>query len=297
MKNLFLTAMAVFTAFTALAQDKKAEDVKAIKSMCGCYEVTFNFAETFSHSTDKDYKPSKTKTDYGLEWVALIEDQPNKLSLQHLLIVTDSMIVKHWRQDWEYQNNRFYPFFKDKTWHYTTLPAAAVKGQWTQRVFQVDDSPRYDGTATWVHVDGRHFWTNTADAPLPRREYTTRDDYNVLKRTNTHEITPSGWIHDQDNEKIKRDDNGKDIILAKEKGYDVYTKVPDSKCKAAQEYWAKYAPLWKNIREKWQTVYARNKNLNLQKTVDGKNIYDYLFDLKPNATKAESDKVIDLFVK
>ena len=168
--------------------------------------------------------------------------------MQHLLIVSDSMIIKHWRQDWEFENTKFYQFYKDKTWKFVTLPKSAVKGQWTQRVYQVDDSPRYEGTSTWLHVDGKNYWTSTTDAPLPRREYTTRSDYNVLKRTNTHEITKEGWIHDQDNEKLIRDDSGKDVLLAKEKGYDVYKKVDNSKCKAAQKFWAENAPIWKNVR-------------------------------------------------
>ena len=27
-----------------------------------------------------------------------------------------------------------------------------VRGQWTQKVYQVDDSPRYEGSSTWVHL-------------------------------------------------------------------------------------------------------------------------------------------------
>lgn len=297
MKNAIIAALVVMFSTTGQAQDKKSQDIKSIKSMCGCYEVEFNFAETFKYSKDEKYTPSKTKTESALEWVELVEDQPNKLVLQHLLIVTDTMIVKHWRQDWEYENTKFYQFYKDKTWKFQTLPKTAVKGQWTQRVYQVDDSPRYEGTATWIHVDGRDFWTNVTDAPLPRREHTMRNDYNVLKRTNTHEITKDGWIHNQDNEKLARDEAGKDVLIAKEKGYDTYTKVADSKCKAGQDYWKKYAAMWKNVRAKWQTVYAKDKDLNLQDKVEGKTIYSFLFDLKPDASKAETDKIIDRFVK
>ena len=298
MKNRIFASLALLLCLTVSAQDaKKNEDIKSIKAMCGCYEVAFNFAETFQYSKDEKYAPSKTKYEQGLEWVELVEDQPNKIVMQHLLIVGDTMIVKHWRQDWEYENTKFYQFFKDKTWKFKTLPKSAVKGQWTQRVYQVDDSPRYEGTATWVHVDGRNYWTNTTDAPLPRREHTMRNDYNVLKRTNTQEITKEGWIHNQDNEKLVRDDSGKDVLLAKEKGFDVYTKVADVKCKAGQDYWKKYAALWKNVRAKWQAIYDADKDLNLADKVEGKTIYSFLFDLKPTASKAETDKIIDQFVK
>lgn len=297
MKTGILSSLTLLLAIGASAQNKKQEDINAIKSMCGCYEVTFNFDETFTPK-DKpaDYKPSPTKVERGLEWVELVEDTPNKLVLQHLLVVSDSMIVKHWRQDWEFENNKLYEFYKDNTWKFKTLPSAQVKGQWTQRVFQVDDSPRYEGTATWVHVDGRHFWTNTTDAPLPRREHTIRNDYNVLQRTNTHEITKEGWIHDQDNVKINRADNGTDKVVANEKGYDVYKKVADSKCAAAHKYWAEYKPMWKNIRSKWATIYGQNKDLSLKAKVEGKSLFSNLFDVKADAPKSETDAIIDSFV-
>jgi hypothetical protein len=295
MKNTVITLSFLFALF-ASAQDKKQQDIKSIKSMCGCYEVEFNFTETFKYSKDANYQPSKTKKEYGLEWVELVEDAPNRLVMQHLLIV-DTMIIKHWRQDWIYENNKLYDFYKDKTWKFKTLPKNDVKGQWTQKVYQVDDSPRYEGNGTWIHADGRDYWTSTANAPLPRREYTARNDYNVLKRTNTHEITKEGWIHDQDNVKIIRGEDGKDVVLAKEKGNDVYTKVDDSRCKLATAYWAKNKIFWKNVRDNWETIYARNQDLNLQPKVDGKQLYEYLFDLKPDTPKAVSDQIINSFVK
>ena len=288
-------AIAMLLTTAGFAQDKKKEDIKAIKSMCGCYEVTFNFAETFKYTDAADYTPSPKKLDRGLEWVELVEDKADKIVLQHLLIVNDTMIIKHWRQDWEYENTKLYLFDKGTSWKFTKLPQSAVKGQWTQRVFQVDDSPRYEGTASWVHVDGRHYWENVTDAPLPRREHTIRNDYNVLKRSNRHEITDFGWIHDQDNDKIKRE--GKDVVIAREKGYDVYTKVDDAKCNAARKYWTENKQLWKNVRDKWATVFARDKDLELHNKVNKQSLYLYLFDLKGNAPKAETDKIIDSFVK
>lgn len=297
MKKILLTSFLLTAALTATAQDKKKEDIKAIKSMCGCYEVEFNFAETFNYSKDTlHYKPSKNKIDYGLEWIELVEDEPNKIVMQHLLIVgkTDDAIVKHWRQDWLYENTDLYQFDRDETWKYKKISMNDVKGQWTQKVYQVDDSPRYEGTATWVHVDGRHFWENTTDAPLPRREHTIRNDYNVLNRTNFHEITKFGWIHDQDNKKVVRSD--KDLFLAQEKGHDVYTKVDDSKCALAQNYWKKNAGLWKNVRNKWAVIFDRKKDLSLNKKVNNQPLYMKLFSLKPDATKEEINSIIDSYI-
>jgi hypothetical protein len=298
-KSIVILAIAFFTQINTAQTNKKVDDQKAIKSMCGCFEVGFNFAETFSYSKDSlHYKPSKTKYDYGLEWAELVEDQENKIVLQHILIVgkTDDAIVKHWRQDWEFENTKFYQFHKDLTWNFETKSKNDVKGQWTQRVYQVDDSPRYAGSATWLHVDGRRFWTNTTDAPLPRREHTIRSDYNVLKRTNTHEITKEGWIHNQDNEKIIRDENGKDVLLAKEKGFDTYKKVEDSKCIVAQNYWKKNALIWKKVRDKWEVIFDRDKDLKMQLPEDKQPLFTKLFALKEDTPHEEINKIIDSYI-
>lgn len=298
MKHGLLPALAFVFSLTVSAQEtKKNQDIKAIKSMCGCYEVEFNFAETFRYAKNDDYKPSPTKLEKGLEWVELVEDTPNKIVMQHLLQVSDTMIVKHWRQDWEFENTRLYQYNKDNSWNFVSLPKDKVKGQWTQRVFQVDDSPRYEGTATWIHADGRHFWTNVTDAPLPRREHTIRNDYNVLNRKNTHEIVKDGWIHDQDNVKIQRGADGKDVLVAKEKGFDYYKKVDDSKCAGARKYWAENKAMWKNVRDKWATVFAQNKNLDLALKIEGQSLFMALFDLKASTPKSETDALIEKYIK
>ena len=283
--------------YSASYAQEKQKDIESIKKMCGCYEVEFNFQEIFQASTDSTYKASPVKKDHGLEWIELIEEAPNKLVLQHLLIANEKMIIKHWRQDWLYENTNLYEFYKDNTWKFNQLKAKDVKGQWTQKVYQVDDSPRYEGTGTWIHKDGKDYWMNTTDAPLPRREETIRKDYNVLERRNIHEITKYGWLHEQDNRKIIRDDKGNDTEIAKEKGLDIYVKVDDSKCLAAQEWWTENNKLWSNIRAKWETIFDQNKTISLEEKIEHKQLYRHLFGLKSDAKKAASDKIIDSFLK
>ena len=301
MKHLTLLSI-LLLAFTIniSAQNKKKLDQKAIKDMCGCHEVTFNFAETFQYSEDSTYVSSTTKRDKGLEWVQLVEDDKNKISMQHLLIVGSKehpYIVKHWRQDWEYENTNLYEFDHDNKWTFVSLPKKEVKGQWTQKVFQVDDSPRYEGSATWVHVDGKSYWESTTAAPLPRREYTKRSDYNVTLRTNRHEIVKNGWVHDQDNDKVLREDAKEDVVLAKEKGYNTYVKVADSRCVAAKDYWKKNKAKWALVRAKWDEVFARNKDLLLEEKVDNKVLFKYLFDKEKYQTVEEINPLIESFVK
>ncbi|CAI8405116.1 MAG: Uncharacterised protein [Flavobacterium sp. SCGC AAA160-P02] len=284
---------------TSNAQSKKKKDQNAIKGMCGCFEVTFNFAETFNYSEDPDYKPSKTKISKGLEWAQLVADEKDKISIQHLLVIgkaPNQFIVKHWKQDWLYENTDFYMYNGNNVWEYEKKPISDVKKQWTQKVFQVDDSPRYEGSGSWVHIDGKSYWENRTDAPLPRREYTKRSDYNITQRGNRHEITDFGWAHDQNNKKIIREEKKDDIIIAEEKGYNTYVRVDDEKCKAAQVWWQKNYDKWSIVRSEWAEVYNRNKTLKLKNKVDNKVLYKYLFS-DDFTTKDKIHNIIHSFIK
>jgi len=235
-KNIIITIMVMAFSLSIYAQNKKAQDRNAIKKMCGCFEVEFNFAETFKYSSDSTYVPSNNYKTGGLEWAQLVDDEKNKISIQHILLVgpeSSPYVMKHWKQDWIFENQEFYMYNGNNSWNYKTKSKGKVKNQWTQKVYQVDDSPRYEGSATWVHVDGKSYWENISDAPLPRREYSKRSDYNITERGNRQEITNDGWIHDQDNSKIIRSIDKNDILIAKEKGFNYYKRVDDSRCKAA----------------------------------------------------------------
>jgi hypothetical protein len=299
MRTVYVSLLTFMTLLIASAQDKKNQDIDAIKSMCGCYEVIFNFTETFNYSNDSLYKPSETKVEKALEWAQLVTDDENKIQIQHLLQVGNPakpMIVKHWRQDWLFENRDLYTYDANNKWKFEKKPSSEVTGQWTQKVFQVDDSPRYEGSATWVHVDGKSYWENTTPAPLARREYTTRSDYNLLQRGNRQEITDYGWLHDQDNHKIIKEEGKEEILLAKEKGYNTYVKVDDSRCKAAANWWKENSSKWELVRSKWNEVYSRNKDLILEDKVDNKALYKHLFE--EDITKTEQiDPIIESFVK
>lgn len=280
-------------------ENKKKQDANAIKKMCGCFEVTFNFAETFNYSKDSLYMPSKNKIANGLEWAQLVTDEDDKVVIQHILQAgnpSEPMIIKHWRQDWLFENTDLYSYNGDNHWKFEKKDASEVTGQWTQKVYQVDDSPRYEGSASWVHVDSKSYWENTTPAPLPRREYTTRGDYNVTMRGNRHEIVENGWIHDQDNAKIIRKEGVTDVILAMEKGYNSYVKVPDARCQAAADWWTKEFDKWVTVRVKWDEVFARDKDLILAEKVDNKVLYKHLFADEIQKEK-EIAAIIESFIK
>ena len=298
MKKLTNIILLFFAFFTAFSQSKKKKDIDAIKSMCGCFEIEFNFAETFVLSNNEDYQKSKIYKAKALEWGQLVEDSKDKISIQHLLIVGSKQfptVIKHWRQDWIYQNVDLYRFFKENTWNYVELDKSAAKKAWTQKVYQVDDSPRYEGSARWVHNNDKSYWENFTYAPLPRREYTKRSDYNVMLRGNRHEIISGGWIHDQDNKKIIRS-NSEDEPIAYEKGFSTYTKVDDERCIAAVKWWDKNKLKWKSIRSHWDEIYALKSTLELNETVDGKRLYTLLFNPSLSDEK-ETKQIIKSFIK
>ena len=64
------------------------------------------------------------------------------------------MVIKHWRQDWIYQGVDILSYDKDERWK-KEFRKESVKGKWIQKVYQVDDSPRYEGVGSWIHLDGK----------------------------------------------------------------------------------------------------------------------------------------------
>jgi len=270
MKNIFTSILLVFCTAVAFAQT--AAEQKAVKSLCGCFEVDFKYAETFAADTAYKFHPRYNAS--GLEWVVAEESNPTKFVLQHLLLVSDSMVIKHWREDWEFEKNDWLIFNHDATWKQVTGNRENTKGQWTQTVWEVDDAPRYQGSGNWISANGKYYWENTADAPLPRREYTKRKDYNVMQRTNRIVVTDNGWVHEQDNKKIIRKDGAADTYLAEEKGYNIYKRTDDSKCKVAAAYWEKHKQFWVAVRQAWQEILKDKTIVRLVPKVDGMLLYE-----------------------
>ena len=299
MKSFVLKFLVFLVSISLSAQTKKQKDINAIKSMCGCFEVNFKFAETFSYSKDSIYEPSKNYSTGALEWAQLVNNDKNNIIIQHILIAGDEenpYIIKHWRQDWIYENSDFYFYDHDNKWNYVNKDRSEVKGQWSQKVYQVDDSPRYEGTASWVHVDGRSFWSNSTDAPLPRREISKRQDYNVTLRRNHHEIFDWGWQHGQDNDKIIRKSGEKDFVLAQEKGINNYRRVDNGRCISAQDFWKKNKDKWHLVRSKWNIIFDKKDDIRLRNKVDGKRLFQYLFPLEVNSSKKQISDIIDSYI-
>lgn len=252
---------------------KKSKDRQAILDLAGRFHVTFDFAETFSPL--ENYTREDLYKNESIEYIFVIRDEENYISLQHILVINDRFVVKHWRQDWKYENTNFLLFEKEGVWKRHQISEEKAAGTWTQIVYQVDDSPRYQSFGTWVFVDDRRFWETQADAPLPRRQE-TRTDYNVLVRNSRIEHSGYGWIMDQDNQKVNRDDSGNDTLIVWEKGMEIQTRG-DYNIQPAIEYWNKAGKYWETVRNIWSEITAEVDELRLNEKVDGKHLYDRFF--------------------
>jgi len=287
---LALSAAGALPAQEAAAPDP-AKDRAAILAMQGEYLVDFAFDETVLLAPG--YERASAMRSGGDEVVIVVEDAPDKVVLQHLLVDPKSgHVTKHWRQDWMYEAPRRWEFTADQTWRMRDIPADKTKGAWTQCVYEVSDAPRYCGTGRWNHRYGVATWTSDRTwRPLPRREYTTREDYNAMNVENRHTIVPGGWTHEQDNTKVvRRADGSTERTIAREFGFNDYQKDTDVDFKPARDYWNATKDYWAKVRARWDERLADPRGLHLKTKVDGMAMIIPLFT---QAGEVEEGKAVD----
>ncbi|MDJ0837636.1 MAG: hypothetical protein QNK37_14065 [Acidobacteriota bacterium] len=283
----FAFVFLLFSLLPAFAGEGKFEkDRKAVLAMAGAYVVDFHFHETVGFVPGYDLKPAKDSA--GMEIVIVVEDTPKRIVLQHIL-QTSRGIVKHWRQDWEYESTVMWEYQKDNVWTKRTLSKDEVKGKWTQRVYQVDDSPRYESIGAWTHIGNLSQWESALTRrPLPRREYTTRDDYNVMMAKNRHALTPTGWVHEQDNYKLHIDEDGGEKVIAREFGLNTYDHANEDKLSEAVAWWQENSRVWKDVRSVWTELFKREERIALAEQIEDKALYRHIFAMAREAMEAET---------
>lgn len=272
-------------AFLFLAGAAPSPDKQAIRGHCGCFEVSYEFKETTSLTPG--YRLKAPKRVGGLEWVELDGEKAGALSLQHILL-TPAGALKHWRQEWTYQPESLFDYKGDGVWVKRRMSREEAKGKWAQRVYEVDDSPRYEGLGPWVHADGKSYWEAESWSPLPRREYTTRNDYNVLVRRNRQQLTDSGWLHEQDNRKL-RVKGSEQTSLALEKGLNIYRRVDDARCATARRWWQDNKGSWHQVQDVWQELYRQSDRIHLLREKNGIPLWQRLFDLTERKATSEAN--------
>jgi hypothetical protein len=253
-----ILALATATTSLAFSAEPPAKDRQAILAMAGTHKVTFEFQETAAvapgyNLMTKPYKETAT------EVVAVVEDSPSRIALQHLLLVPakegKAHVIKHWAQIWTWQDTGLLDYCgseEDHLWKKVDLTPEQAVGTWSQLVTNVDDTPRYEGHGKWVHENGESSWqSQPTRRPLPRREYSTRDDYDYLIVTNRHTLTPSGWIHHQDNRKVVDRDGEEKRVLCFESGLNRYTRTESPAAEVALAWWKDNHTFWDGVRNFW----------------------------------------------
>ncbi|RPE80934.1 DUF6607 family protein [Vulcaniibacterium tengchongense] len=275
---LLSLAAAGLPAFAAEPAADLARDRASILAMRGEYAVDFAFDETVLLQPGYERRPAQRSG--GDETVIVVEDGPARIVLQHILVDPESgHVTKHWRQDWTYEAPSRFEFAEDQTWRVRPLPAEQTRGAWTQCVYEVSDAPRYCGTGRWTYDNGIATWTSDPSwRPLPRREYTKRDDYNAIRAVNRHTITPDGWTHEQFNTKVLRKPDGAQVELAREFGFNDYRRTRDVDFAPAYRYWEATRDYWAGIRARWAAYLERPPGLRLKTKVDGMAMIVPLFE-------------------
>lgn len=267
----------------------KERDRAAILAMAGEFEVKFHFQETVALTEGYElWAPYQAE---ATELIEVIEDTGDHISMQHILVLGDSKrVVKHWRQDWTFEDDGYYEYKGHRRWERRILSPAERAGTWTQRVYQVDDSPRYASHGRWVHQPGgTSSWQSQPTwRPLPRRDYTRRSDYHVLVATNRHTLTRAGWVHEQDNAKLVLDDKGAPVkLLAREVGLNTYKRTEGLDLTAGRTYWAETQGFWADVRAAWSRWYQTGEPVVLEAEVDGKPMWRHMFDLAGEVREAK----------
>lgn len=272
---------AALALMPAAEKAKFEQDRKAILAMAGDFDVTFDFRETVALTPG--YELKKPKLSGADEIVRVVEDSGDFISLQQILVmkVGDEMYVtKHWRQDWKYEPAEVLVFIGGNAWERRALPQSDRAGKWSQVVYQVEDSPRYGAVGAWTHNNGVSQWNPPAEMrPLPRRDMTTRNDYDAVLAVNRHTITPFGWVQEEENSKLVL--RGEHHVLVREIGVNSYkrtTTIP----KDGDAYWNSTKEFWALVRAEWTRLEQSAKQFGLTVQGEPEPLYTPILELADN---------------
>ena len=273
-------------------------DRRAILAMAGPYRVSFDFLEVARF--DPALKPDAPYQSWGTEYVFVSEDRKDFIALQHVLVMrvlqqdgseSEPFVTRHWRQEWRYQADAALVYQGYNTWALKNIPEDRRRGAWVQSVYQVDDSPRYAASGRWQHSNSFSTWISDETwRPLPRREWSVRNDYQVLLGTNRHTITPTGWLQEENNLKLALDDAGKPReaipYLAREYGVARYERISNYDFNPGKDYFDKTEPFWAEVRAAWREISLRGR-FKLVKPVDQGQLFVPFFEYAERLAEGE----------
>lgn len=295
---------------------KKEKDRLAILALSGEFQTKFNFLETFTLTGKELDTPYMS---WGTEFVKVIENKPDFISLQHIMVMyyidpktkkkMGPLVMKHWRQDWSWQGRTTFEYVGNNQWKTKKLKSSQTRNKWVWSVYQVDDSPRYAGIGEWKHHHSLStFKVPYLSRPLPRRERSYRDDYDLLLGEDQIILTSNAWYHEQ--KSWKHDGGSVDDnqftgdIIAREIGHNSYRPIKGTDFSAGYEYWKSSSGYWQSVRDVWKEIMKR-KSFKLKKKVNDTPLFAYHFDhaADPNILKMSAaqqralvKKILDKFL-
>lgn len=264
-------------------------DRRAILAMAGTYRVTFDFLEVTPFGAQGG--PKAPYQSWGTEKVYVDSDTGRFISLVHILEmrivqddgkVSEPMVTKHWRQDWTYEPANIVEYQGTDRWERRQLASAQASQRWLQTVYQVDESPRYASVGRWEHTGSFSSWLSDQTwRPLPRREWSVRQDYQLLAGTNRHTILASGWVQEENNLKAvltpTRELDPSQPYVGREYGVARYERIRDADFAAADSYYERTKEFWDQVRDRWSKIFAERGSVTLRGPVDKLGLFQPLF--------------------
>lgn len=243
-------------------------DRQAILAQAGDFRVHFDMRETVNFVAG--YEPLAPKTSGGHEIVRVISDTGDRISLQHILVMEhegQTMVIKHWRQDWVYEPTTVLTYAGPDTWTLSPVTETERDGAWSQTVWQTDDSPRYGGVGKWSHENGLAEWASAPSwRPLARRDAIRDPVYDRYLGVNRHALTPWGWVHIQDNLKMQSASGpeGDLSVVVHEDVVNSYRRFDGFDPGPGDDYWAATQTYWAAVRDAWDAAAARGQGIRLE---------------------------------
>jgi len=245
-------------------------DRQSILAQAGQYRVRFDMRENVSFVDG--YEPLEAKISGGNEIVRVVYDDGARISLQHILVMEhdgQTMVIKHWRQDWVYQPETVLTYAGPNEWTLTPVSATERQGAWSQTVWQTDDSPRYGGVGHWSYDNGLAEWTSGATwRPLARRDAVRDPIYDRYLGTNRHALTPAGWVHIQDNVKMQSAQGAEAELTAvvQEDVVNTYRKWDGYDAAPGDAYWTATKDYWAAVRGFWDAAIVAHNGVHVEET-------------------------------
>lgn len=263
-------------------------DRRAILAMAGTYRATFDFLEVVTF--DPQASAQTPYQSWGTEKIYVDIDTGTFISLVHILemrvvdkdgSISKPFVTKHWRQDWRYEPTEIIEYRGNDRWQRRTLKPQP--GTWSQTVYQVDESPRYASIGRWDHGKAFSSWLSGETwRPLPRREWSARNDYQVLLGSNRHTVTATGWLQEENNLKAVLTPAGEldadQPYRAREYGVARYERISSESFAEADRYFERTRPFWNAVRDAWANAFRKHDAITLRGAVDKLGLFMPLFE-------------------